>query len=360
MPAIISVVKSACIILTGIAAVFSASQIDYPTAIATATATATSPSTSSATLNPELQKSFGLALKISQIRFSPDSKSFAVLAGDRFISTWPVAGGNPTASILMASMPLTCIEWDPTGNQLYLGTSKSQILSCNPATLDIQFRIHSDIEIIQQIQLVSGPESLLSLGNLANSNGKSPENLPQLWHEDIHSRPQNIPSLHYISMSKHAETGVVALGAYTGEIVVFNPLSNSESTVIAKINSPIDALNWSGKTLIATSEGAIHLINSSNSQFTKTIQISNKLIRSVEIAKDGKTFFLSSGSNAVQIRDINSGDLICKLASTDEMISSIALSPDGKTLAVGTCQGNVTLWNTSDYQIRTIIPAGIN
>ncbi len=352
MPAIISVVKSACILLTGVAAVFSASQIDFPTATATATSAPTS--------NPDLQKSFRLALKISQIRFSPDSKNLAVLAGDRFISTWPVAGGNPTASILMASMPLTCIEWDSTGNQLYLGTSKSQILSCNPATLDIQFRIHSDIEIIQQIQSVRGSESLLSLGNLANSNGKFSETLPQLWHDDIYSRPQNIPNLHYISMIKHAETGVIALGASTGEIVVFNPLSNTECTVIAKINSTIDALNWSGKNLIVTSEGAVNLIDSSKSQSIKTIQISSKPIRHVGISKDEKTFFVTNGSDAVEVRDINSGDLICKLASTDEMISSIALSPDGKTLAVGTCQGHVTLWDTRDFQIKSIIPAGIN
>lgn len=346
MPAIISVVKSVFVLLTAFAAVFSASQIDYPTA--------------KATLNPELLKPSGLALKISQIQFSPDSKNLAVLAGDRFISTWPVAGGNPTASILMASMPLTCIEWDSTGSQLYLGTSKSQILSCNPATLDIQFRIHSDIEIIQQIQSVRGSESLLSLGNLANSNGKFSETLPQLWHDDIYSRPQNIPHLHYISMIKHAETGFFALGASTGEIVVFNPLSNTECTVIAKINSTIDALNWSGKNLIVTSEGAVNLIDSSKNQSIKTIQISSKPIRHVVISKDEKTFFVTNGSDAVEVRDINSGNLICKLASTDEMISSIALSPDGKTLAVGTCQGHVTLWNTRDFQIKSIIPAGIN
>lgn len=346
MPAIFSIVKSVFVLLTAVAAVFSASQIDYPTA--------------KATPNPELLKPSGLALKISQIQFSPDSKNLAVLAGDRFISTWPVAGGNPTASILMASIPLTCIEWDSTGNQLYLGTSKSQILSCNPATLDIQFRIHSDIEIIQQIQSVRGSESLLSLGNVVNSNGKFPETLPQLWHDDIYSRPQNIPHLHYISMIKHAETGFVALGASTGEIVVFNPLSNTECTVIAKINSTIDALNWSGKNLIVTSEGAVNLINSSKSQSIKTIQISSKPIRHVVISKDEKTFFVTNGSDAVEVRDINSGDLICKLASTDEMISSIALSPDGKTLAVGTCQGHVTLWDTRDFQIKSIIPGGIN
>jgi WD40 repeat protein len=69
--------------------------------------------------------------------------------------------------------------------------------------------------------------------------------------------------------------------------------------------------------------------------------------------------FIAAGSDTVQVRNINSGELVCRLASTNEMVSTISLSPDEKTLAVGTCQGNVTLWNTSDFQIKSIIPAGI-
>lgn len=350
MPAIISVVKSVCILLTGAAAVFSASQIDFPTVTAT----------SALTSNFELQKPLSLALKISQISFSPDSKNLAVLAGDRFISNWPAAGGNATASTLIQSMPLTCLEWDATGNHLYVGTSKSQILLCDPKTLDINFRIHSEIEIVNQLNNVGLPESLLSFGNNVNYEGKLSQIIPQLWHNDSFCNLKNIPNLNYISMSRQKETGLFAFGTSTGEIVLFNPLFNTEGTVIAKINSPIDALNWSGKNLIATSEGAVHLIDSSKSQSTKTIQISSKPIRHVVISKDEKTFFLTNGSDAVDVRDIDSGDLIYKLASTDEMISSIALSPDGKTLAVGTCQGHVTLWDTRDFQIKSIIPAGIN
>jgi WD40 repeat protein len=351
MPNLISFGKAACLLLIAIAAVFAILQIDYPIA------------SSAVTSNPELHQSMGLALRISQVEFSPDSKSLAVLASDRFVSIWPVAGGKPTASVLFASIPvipISCIEWDPTGNQLYLGTSKSQILSCNPATLDIQLRIHSDIKIIQQMQTVSGSESLLTLGNIVNPNIKFPETLPQLWHNAIHSRPQNIPNLHYISMSKQGETGLVVLGAYTGEIVVFNPLLNTvDGKVIAKINSPMDALIWSGNTLIATSKGAVHLIDISESQSIKTIQISDKPIRHIRISKDEKTLFLSDGGDVVQVRDKNSGDLIYKLASLNELVSSIVASPDGKTLAVGTTQGHVTLWDAHDFQIKAIIPAGI-
>jgi WD40 repeat protein len=351
MPNLISFGKAGCLLLIAIAAVFAILQIDYPIV------------SSAVTSNPELYQSVGLALRISQTQFSPDSKSLAVLASDGFLSIWPLAGGKPTASVLFASIPvipISCIEWDPTGNQLYLGTSKSQILSCNPATLEIQLSINSDIELIQQMQTVSGSESLLSIGLIVDSDGKFLGTLPQLWHNSISSRPQNIPKLPYISMSKQVETGLVALGAYTGEIVVFNPLLNTvEGKVIAKINSPIDALIWSGNTLVATSKGAVHLIDSSESQSIKTMQISDKLIRLIRISNDEKTLFLSDGSDVVQVRDKNSGDLIYKLASLDELVSSIVLSPDGKTLAVGTTQGHVTLWDAHDFQIKAIIPAGI-
>jgi len=70
--------------------------------------------------------------------------------------------------------------------------------------------------------------------------------------------------------------------------------------------------------------------------------------------------FITVGTETVQVRDAISGGLIYKLTSINEMVSTITLSPNGKTLAVGTCQGNVTLWDTRDFQIKSIIPAGIN
>jgi len=358
MPAIISVAKSACVLFTGIAAVFSALQIDYPTAIANATATAIP--TSSATFNTELQKSSRLTLKISQIRFSPDSKSLAVLSGDRHLSNWPVAGGNPTASTFIASIPLTCLEWTSTGESLYVGTSKSQVLFCDPKTLDINFRIHSENEIVHQINNVGQPESLLSFGNSVNSLGKLIQGTPTLWHNDIHSSLKNIPDLHYTCMSRQKDTGLFAFGSSTGEIILVDLFSNTEPIILAKVESSIDCLKWTGKNLIATSEGTLHLIDSAKNQAIKSLQVSAKPIRHIEISNDEKTLFMAAGSETVQVRDAVSGNIICKLASINEMVSTIALSPDGKTLAVGTCQGHVTFWDTSDFQIKSIIPAGIN
>lgn len=347
MPAFITIVKSICISLTAAAAVFSASKMDYPVK--------SIPSNS----NFEITKA-PLALKISQLSFSPDSNCIAILAGDRLLSNWPVAGGNSTASTLIESLPLTCLEWDATGNNLYVGTSKSQILLCDPKTLDINFRIHSEIEIVNQLNNVGLPESLLSFGNNVDYEGKLAQIVPQLWHNDGVSNLKNIPDLNYISMSRQKETGLFAFGTSTGEIVLVDLFSNSEPIVLAKVESPIKCIKWIGKNLIATSEGKLLMIDASKNQALKTLQISIKPIRHIEISNDEKKLFITAGTETVQVRDAISGGLIYKLTSINEMISSINLSPNGKTLAVGTCQGNVTLWDTRDFQIKSIIPGGIN
>jgi len=344
----LAIVKSICVFLSAAAAVFSASQMDY------------SNKALSANTFPYTPQAPAHTLKISQIRFSPDSENIAILAGDRMLSNWPTAGGNPTASTLMASIPLTCIEWDPTGNHLYVGTSKSQVLQCDPKTLDINFRIHSELEIINQLNNIGRPESLLSFGNCVNSQGKLMPSALKLWLNDIYCNPKNIPDLNYTCMSRQEETGLFAFGTTTGEIVLTDLFSNTEPIILAKIESTVECLKWSGKNLVATSEGTLHLIDSSKKQCFQAIQISAKPTRHIEISNDEKTLFITAGNESVQVRSAITGKLICKLASVNEMVSAITISPDGKTLAVGTCQGNVTLWNTSDFQIKTIIPAGIN
>ena len=347
MPAFISVVKSICVLITAAAAVFSASQIDYP-----GKSISSSPAS-------DPQKVPATALKIAQVRFSPDSNNIAILAGDRFLSNWPAAGGNPTASTLIASIPLTCLEWNSTGDNLYVGTSKSQVLLIDPTTLDINFRIHSEIEIINHLNNVGHEESLLSFGNSINSNGKLVQIPPKLLHNDIHKSIKNLPNLPYTCISKQNETGLFAFGASTGEIVLADLFSNKEPIVLTVIDSPIDCIKWSENKLIATSEGSLHIIDPSKTRCPKSVQISTKPIRYVEISNDEKILFIAAGSETVQVRDAISGELICKLTSVNEMVSTITLSPDGKTLAVGTCEGKVTLWNTSDFQIKSIIPAGI-
>jgi len=71
-----------------------------------------------------------------------------------------------------------------------------------------------------------------------------------------------------------------------------------------------------------------------------------------------KHFLLRWGMKKIQVIDVETMQPRTQLVSVQEMIACMALSEDGKTLAVGTSQGSVVLWNLEDLQVKTILPAG--
>lgn len=347
MPAIISIVKSICFSLTTAAAVLSATQFNF------------SLNDSNNNSNTDQTKIYPISLKISQVQFSPDSKNLAVLAGDQLLSSWPVDGGNPTSISKLGSIPLTCLDWNPRDNNLLIGTSKSQIISYDHELNGINSNIDCKPEIVNQICITGVGETVITLGTNLNPNGKLTHSAPQISHKNKFKNLENIPDLQYMSICFDSKSGVLALGAATGEIILVNPFSEVPGKLLVKLESPIEFLKWSTDNLVASSEGTLHFIDCAKKLCVRSVQISNKPVKNFEISNDNKMLFIAAGSDTVQVRNTTSGELISRLASTKEMVSAISLSPDEKTLAVGTCQGNVTLWNTSDFQIKSIIPAGI-
>jgi len=347
MPALLSIAKGLGILITATAAVFSASSFN--------TVSSAKPSATSS------QNTFQTPLKISCIHFSPDSKQLANIAGDRILSVWPVSGGDPTAITSFQSLPMTCIEWNLQGDSLFVGTNKQQILLCDPSTLDIQFRIPSDIELVNQVNFNRTNESLLSLGNSGmaqQGQGKFQCAIPQVWKNGISQNLANLQTLSYTNLCIHPENGTTAFATTTGEIVLLDLDSNQPSRILTILAGAVEGLKWSGTNLIASTDVCLFKIDASTGEVLSNIRFSNKPIRRIEVSSDNKLLFVAGGNETVEVFDCTTFKLICKLTSFREMVSCISLSPDGKTLAVGTCQGNITLWNTSDFQIKSVLPAG--
>ncbi|BAZ00951.1 protein kinase [Tolypothrix tenuis PCC 7101] len=88
---------------------------------------------------------------------------------------------------------------------------------------------------------------------------------------------------------------------------------------------------------------------------TKTLEGHSSLIRSVAISPDGKTLASGSDDKTIKLWNLKTGKQIRTLTGHSHWVFSVAISPDGKTLASGSIDDTIKLWNLeTGEQIRTL------
>lgn len=110
------------------------------------------------------------------------------------------------------------------------------------------------------------------------------------------------------------------------------------------------AISADSQTLISGSfDRTIKLWHLPNGVVTKTIN-SPEPIAAIALSADGK-FLVSTGDDGtIELWSINSGEAIAESIGNQHCIGSLSISPDSRTIAAGTVNGYVILWQLENIE----------
>jgi WD40 repeat protein/energy-coupling factor transporter ATP-binding protein EcfA2 len=159
-----------------------------------------------------------------------------------------------------------------------------------------------------------------------------------------------------VSFSPDGKT--LASGSGDKTIKLWNVETGQEICTLSGPNDIVWSVSFSpdGKTLVSGSwDNTIKLWNVETGQEIRTLTGHNSGVLSVSFSPDGKTLATGSGDDTIKLWNVETGQEICTLTGHNDPVNSVSFSPDGKTLATGSSDKTIKLWNVETGQeIRTL------
>ena len=154
----------------------------------------------------------------------------------------------------------------------------------------------------------------------------------------------------------------LAAGLYDGTIIILNTLNGKILHKWKAHNKRVKSVIFSpdGKKLISNTTKAIKVWDPKTRKLLKTVKPKTKnLIFSLALSPDCKTIAIGMSSGTIEILDFASGNLLRTLkgpAYERDFFKSLAFSPNGETLVAGEREGGeIAIWNvTNGNLIRKI------
>jgi DNA-binding beta-propeller fold protein YncE len=286
---------------------------------------------------------------------SPDHRLLAAAGADRTLRLWNVA--TPAQPVPYAGMPLTGpaemmtgVAFSPDGTTIAAGTSDASVLLWNLST-------HALTATLPQPQPVTsvtwdGP------GHIAASDAAGTVCLWTLPSPVLRTGNSPASVAYGQDGTRLAVSGVsVQLWNTTARtLLATRPLPSG-----VYVNATAYAPNGSF-IAVALANGTVELLSSATlSPLGGAFRVTGSgTAESVAISPDGKTLATGADDGTVRLWSLADPARPRWLSTTHDSgnyVYTVAFAPDGKTLAVGVTDGTVWLWNVADPAHPSLIAA---
>ncbi|MGB3420273.1 MAG: hypothetical protein WBA52_07530 [Dolichospermum sp.] len=270
---------------------------------------------------------------VNSVAYSPDGRTLASGSGDKTIKLWNVNTGNLLQTFTGHSHSVRSVAYSPDGQTLASASGDKTIkiwqipASINKAPVQqTRFQVSQPAVSNPQSQPVITQVTATSTTNTSSSIQQPQSQVSQPVVSTPPSQYVTIPALKTTIPVKNTKLIKLLIAAILG--LIGTQIYGYERYSLFPIN-PI--------SIIANLPIGFFL--------DTTLTGHSESVISVAYSPDGQTLASGSYDKTIKLWDVKTGNLLQTLKGHSELVWSVAYSPDGQTLASGSSDRTIKLWN---------------
>ena len=285
----------------------------------------------------------GHSSDVNSVVFSPDGKTLASGSDDKTIKLWNPKTGKEIYTVKANSQWVWTVAFSPDSKTLASGGGDRTIKLWDLATRKVIRTLAGHSDGIAAVAFSPDGKTLAS---------SSLDKTIKLWNlatgKEIRTLKGHSKGVAAIAFSPDGET--IASGSWDKTIKLWNVATGKEIRTLVGHSDVVLSVAYSPDNVTLASgskDKTIRLWNLVTGKTNRTINQHSDRVNSVVYVPNPNGYMLASGSsdNTVKLWNLATGQQISTFKGDSGYVYSIAISPDGQTLASGGTAGNtLNIW----------------